>query len=119
MSKAQTDIRTTSYDADTANAVGYQGTIADALAQVRAERKVLPTIQARQELLKFLGADRDIRLMSGEQIDNDIVVYLRRANLFTQPEDDTVVYFGADEVSESPVSKYSVGYAQSRGWLPS
>ncbi len=58
MSKAQTDIRTTSYDAATANAFGYQGTIEDALAQIRAEDDVAPTIKARAELLHYLGVDR-------------------------------------------------------------
>ncbi len=58
MSKAQTDIRTTSYDAATANAFGYEGTIEDALAQIRMELDVKPTIKARAELLHYLGVDR-------------------------------------------------------------
>src|SRR5271166_1357205 len=58
MSKAQTDIRTTSYDAKTANAFGYQGTIEDALAQIRSEPDVEPTTSARAELLMFLGVDK-------------------------------------------------------------
>ena len=58
MSKAQTDIRTTSYDAKTANAFGYQGTIEDALEQIRSEPDVEPTISARAELLMFLGVDK-------------------------------------------------------------
>jgi len=58
MSKAQTDIRTTSYDAKTANAFGYQGTIEDALAQIRSEPDIQPTISARAELLMFLGVNR-------------------------------------------------------------
>src|SRR5271166_903301 len=58
MSKAQTDIRTTSYDAKTANAFGYQGTIEDALAQIRSEPDVEPTTSARAELLMFLGVNR-------------------------------------------------------------
>lgn len=58
MSKAQTDIRTTSYDALTANAVGYSGTIEEALEQIRAEPDVAPTIKARAELQMFLGVDK-------------------------------------------------------------
>ena len=58
MSKAQTDIRTTSYDAKTANAFGYQGTIEDALEQIRSEPDIQPTISARAELLMFLGVNR-------------------------------------------------------------
>lgn len=58
MSKAQTDIRTTSYDAATANAFGYQGTIDEVLAQIRMELDVKPTIKARAELLHYLGVDR-------------------------------------------------------------
>jgi hypothetical protein len=62
MSKAQTDIRSTSYDAATANAVGYQGTIEDALAQIRTELAptywARPTSQVRADLLTYLGVDK-------------------------------------------------------------
>lgn len=92
MAKAQTDIRTTSYDANTANAVGYQGSLDDALAQIRQELDIAAPNKARAELLHYLGVDRDIREMSGEQVDNDLAVYLRRANLFTSPADDSVEY---------------------------
>jgi hypothetical protein len=56
MSKAQTDIRTTSYDEVAARPFGYQGTIDDVLAQIRAEddaQSQQPT--ARAELIRFLN----------------------------------------------------------------
>jgi hypothetical protein len=57
MSKAQTDIRTTSYDERSANPYGYQGTIEDALAQIRAEpaQPLNDVSYARHELLRFLN----------------------------------------------------------------
>ena len=58
MSKAQTDIRTTSYDANQANAAGYQGTLDDALMQVRAERQFPVTNRGHDELLMFLGVNK-------------------------------------------------------------
>jgi hypothetical protein len=58
MSKAQTDIRSTSYDAATANPYGYQGTIADALAHIRVEIRVPVDYRTRDELLRYLGVDR-------------------------------------------------------------
>ena len=59
MSKAQTDIRTTSYDELAARPFGYQGTIEDVLAQIRAEPNVPRNrLNGRAELLMFLGADR-------------------------------------------------------------
>ena len=41
MSKAQTDIRSTSYDALSARPFGYQGTIDEVIAQIRAEDYLL------------------------------------------------------------------------------
>src|SRR5271166_6564889 len=59
MSKAQTDIRTTSYDELAARPFGYQGTIDDVLAQIRSEPNVPRNrLNGRAELLMFLGADR-------------------------------------------------------------
>src|SRR5271155_3065512 len=59
MSKAQTDIRTTSYDELSARPFGYQGTIDDVIAQIRAEPNVVPPrLNGRAELLMFLGADK-------------------------------------------------------------
>lgn len=77
MSKAQTDIRSTSYDAATANPYGYQGTIAEALAQIRAERGPVRLYSAdvvrrgvRAELLRYLGVE--LRLIeSGPSVEMD------------------------------------------------
>lgn len=56
MSKAQTDIRTTSYSADSARPNGYQGTIDDALAQIRSESDTQHQgPRGRTELRMFLG----------------------------------------------------------------
>jgi hypothetical protein len=73
MSKAQTDIRTTSYNAATANPHGYVGTLDDALAQVRAEpdevRAYWPLNISREryELLNFLGLLKPKDELSGVQ----------------------------------------------------
>jgi hypothetical protein len=59
MSKAQTDIRTTSYDAANANPEGFQGTLDDARMQAAREIDTGsdPTY-TRYELLAFLGVDK-------------------------------------------------------------
>jgi hypothetical protein len=60
MSKAQTDIRTTSYDELAARPFGYTGTIDEVLAQIRAEPNVkIPRLNGRPELLVYLGVDAD------------------------------------------------------------
>jgi hypothetical protein len=59
MAKAQTDIRTTSYDTLAARPFGYQGTIDDVIAKIRAEsaqQSQMPT--SRVELLNYLGVSR-------------------------------------------------------------
>jgi hypothetical protein len=64
MSKAQTDIRTTSYDARYAKPEGYQGTLDEVLAQIRTEPgrpKYAPSHvrkRMRHELLMFLGVTK-------------------------------------------------------------
>ena len=59
MSKAQTDIRTTSYDALTANPDGYQGTIDEVITQIRSNPYTTYTgPSARSDLLHYLGVDR-------------------------------------------------------------
>lgn len=120
MSKAQTDIRTTSYDAATAKPFGYQGTIDDVLAQIRAEDDIQPTVKARAELLNFLGVTRKPGTFSGQR---DLpagvpVVYtgygFRR--LFLIAEDDSVEY-GAPEAPKQPgdgLSPFSLEYAMQR-----
>jgi hypothetical protein len=92
MSKAQTDIRSTSYDAASANPFGYQGTIDDALAQIRAEplnHYTGPSV--RSLLLQYLGVDY-MGWMDGPSVDMD-----------ENPR------YGF-EPSEEP-SKYSLAYA--------
>jgi hypothetical protein len=72
MSKAQTDIRTTSYDARHANPDGYVGTIDDALAQIRDSRDfIVVGPQARAELLKYLGVDRIPSAGPSVELDTD------------------------------------------------
>lgn len=60
MSKAQTDIRSTSYSVWTANPQGYQGTIDEALAQIRndVDHGSDPSY-TRWELNMFLGIDNN------------------------------------------------------------
>jgi hypothetical protein len=90
-SNAVSDIRASSYDAATANAVGYHGTIDEALAQIRAEPDVKPfPISARTELLMFLGVYK---------IPSKVSV----------PEDDSVEYGVPGEPSP-----YSLDYAMAR-----
>src|ERR1700677_3049274 len=73
MSKAQTDIRRTSYDAETAQHAPYEGTIDDAIAQIRNERDIpraywpLNISRERYELLYFLGVHKPKSELSGIQ----------------------------------------------------
>ncbi len=100
MSKAQTDIRRTSYDAASANPNGYQGSLDDALAQVSQEpdrRSYSPgAVQRgmRAELLMFLGVD----LRPGTADDEDWSVEYGIARI---------------EPKRAP-SPYSLEYAQQR-----
>jgi hypothetical protein len=58
------DVRSTSYNAATANPYGYTGTIEDVIAQIRAEPEEvrgywpLNVTRERHELLGFLGAHK-------------------------------------------------------------
>jgi hypothetical protein len=92
------DVRSTSYNAETANPYGYQGTIDDAIAQIRAEPEEvraywpLNISRERHELLGFLGVlNVPPRLIGGR-------------------EDDSVEY----GVPEAPVEPgfYTLAYAQ-------
>lgn len=117
MSKAQTDIRTTSYDAATANLYGYTGTLDDALAQVRAETQTPAQLRGRAELLEFLGATKPRYLLSGVQHGNPDPVWA--LNLPWSAEDDSVVYGAPERVESTPapeLSPYSLEYAQA--WWP-
>jgi hypothetical protein len=72
MSKAQTDIRRTSYDAATVNPNGYVGTLEDALAQINAELEIQPfPISARTEMLMFLN----VPMQSAADTEDDSVEY--------------------------------------------
>jgi hypothetical protein len=116
MSKAQTDIRATSYNAATANPNGYVGTIDDVIAQIRAEpnevRVYWPLNMSRErhELLGFLGVIRRSRPMSGVEMevysedDFDHEAYT---------EDDSVEY-GAPEAPVEP-GFYTLAYAR-KAW---
>lgn len=119
MSKAQTDIRTTSYDANTANAVGYQGSLDDALAQIRQELDIAAPNKARAELLHYLGVDKHVADLSGLQsLPGSYAKRWRPEN--TQPEDDSVEYYDADDrllKALAAPSKYSLEFAISQGWV--
>jgi hypothetical protein len=72
MSKVQTDIRTTSYDANSVRPDGYQGDIDEVLEQIRLE----PDTQhqgprGRAELLMFLNVDRVKDVERDLSIDKD------------------------------------------------
>jgi hypothetical protein len=117
------DVRSTSYNAATANPNGYQGTIEDAIAQIRAEpdevRAYWPlnVSRERHELLGFLGVNRPVKLMSGIQqhvtdveVTKDLLARMARARV---PEDDSVEY-GAPEAPVEP-GFYTLAYAR-KAW---
>jgi hypothetical protein len=96
------DIRSTSYNAATANPNGYTGTIEDVITQIRAEPEEvrgywpLNISRARRELLDFLGVTRKPGEYSGQrgEASGVPVVWTGRGfrRLFLKPEDDTVEY---------------------------
>jgi hypothetical protein len=102
MSKAQTDIRTTSYDVMAARPHGYQGDLDDVLAQIRSE----PDTQhqgprGRTELRMFLGVGP-----KHESVSNGPSVEL-----------DVNPRYGAPEAPKQPwdaFSPYSLKYAMAR-----
>jgi hypothetical protein len=112
MSKAQTDIRTTSYNAATANPRGYQGTLDEALAQVRAELDETRTYwpynisRERHGLLGLLGVFKPKAELSGRQEPG-----LPRAMEFTPDAGLDDVEYGAPEAPPEP-SFYSLAYAK-------
>jgi hypothetical protein len=84
MSKAQTDIRTTSYDVLAARPFGYEGTIEDVLAQIRAEPNLqAQMLTARAELLHFLGVDRVPSLEDSEDWSVEILDAPQPENKFS------------------------------------
>jgi hypothetical protein len=71
MAKAQTDIRSTSYSEPDARPFGYQGTIEDVLAQIRAEPDVPYTGPSDAELLwVYLGIDK-VPSGNGPSVEDD------------------------------------------------
>lgn len=99
MSKAQTDIRTTSYDWWSARPYGYQGTIDDVLGQIRAEpdHGSDPTY-TRYELLHYLGVSKLLSTGPSVELDQD-------------------VRYGAPDVPTPPwdgLSPFSLEYAMAR-----
>jgi hypothetical protein len=115
MAKAQTDIRTTSYDVNQANAFGYVGTIEDALTQIRAETQFPVTNRARAELLHFLGADKSVTELSGFQLKP---IHMPAVYVFPMNEDeDWSVHYGEPDAPKQPwdaFSPYSLEYAMAR-----
>jgi hypothetical protein len=58
------DVRKSSHDPRTANPAGYQGTIDDALAQIRAEEDVPNDAgTGREQLLKFLRCEPEVKVL--------------------------------------------------------
>jgi hypothetical protein len=117
MSKAQTDIRATSYNAATANPNGYTGTIDDAIAQIRAEPDEVRVpwtfnmSREHYELLGFLRVLRSKTELSGVQVE----VGMPAVYVFPMNEDeDWSVDYGAPEAAEEP-GKYSLERAL-RDW---
>jgi len=102
MAKAQTDIRTTSYDTLAARPFGYQGAIDDVIAQIRAEsaqQSQMPT--SRVELLNYLGVSRLNPRGPSVELDTD-------------------VRYGADPKQQLDVLDpgfFSVAHAKLRGWI--
>jgi hypothetical protein len=102
MAKAQTDIRTTSYDALAARPEGYQGTIDEVILQIRYEpRRQAQDVTARVELLNYLGVSRLNPRGPSVELDTD-------------------VRYGADPKQQLDVLDpgfFSVAHAKSRGWI--
>jgi hypothetical protein len=126
MSKAQTDIRTTSYDALSARPFGYQGTIDEVIAQIRDEDDLYSSYfsdrpTGRSELLHFLGADKSVTELSGFQLKQ---IHMPAVYVFPMNEDeDWSVHYGEPD-SDSPKKLgvydpgfYSLAHAKARGWV--
>jgi hypothetical protein len=102
MSKAQTDIRTTSYDAFSARPFGYQGTIDEVIAQIRNEPDHgSDPSYSRYELISFLGVNESIP-SAGPSV-----------------ELDQDVSYGVEDVTLGVYDPgfYSLANAKARGWL--
>jgi hypothetical protein len=102
MSKAQTDIRRTSYDARNANPSGYQGTLDDVIAQLRnAPDHGSDPSYTRHELIAFLGVNQSLP-SAGPSV-----------------ELDQNVRYGAEDVALGIFAPgfYGLANAKARGWL--
>ena len=104
MAKAQTDIRTTSYDVNQANAFGYVGTIEDALAQIRAETQFPVTNRARAELEYYLGVKR--APSAGPSVELDEGAW------YGEPDPSADKQLGVNDPGF-----YGLANAKARGWL--
>jgi hypothetical protein len=115
------DVRATSYDEATANPDGYQGSLDDALEQVRMELDPIAPYwplnmsRSRFELLKFLGVTRPKFMMSGQQqspaherVLREVLGQIDRRGRI---EDDSVVYYGANGALLSEKNAFSLEYA--------
>jgi hypothetical protein len=118
MSKAQTDIRTTSYDVWAARPHGYQGDLDSVLAQVRSE----PDTQhqdprGRTELRMFLGvAAKHESVSNGPSVEMDASPrygFEPSPRLPRYEDRNFIVPAGSDKV----ISKYSLEYALQQGWV--
>lgn len=103
MAKAQTDIRTTSYDVWNARPNGYQGTVDDVLAQLRNEpdTRTHSPADTRPELLHYLGVKKSPSTGPSVELDTD-------------------VRYGADETARLGVNApgfYGLAHARERGWI--
>jgi hypothetical protein len=102
MSKAQTDIRATSYDELAARPDGYQGSIDSVIAQIRGEGgwQSKRLFNARVELLQYLGVKSTPSEGPSVELDQD-------------------VSYGAEDVTLGVYDPgfYSLAHAKARGWL--
>jgi hypothetical protein len=106
MSKAQTDIRSTSYDALSARPFGYEGTIDEVIAQIRAEDDLYSSYfsdrpTGRTELRVFLGVPpKHLSVSTGPSV-----------------ELDQDVRYGAPELGINDPGFYGLENAKARGWI--
>jgi hypothetical protein len=106
MSKAQTDIRSTSYDELAARTEGYQGSIDSVIAQIRGEGGAQshdydPT--GRTELRIFLGVPpKHESVSAGPSVELDVGVW-----------------YGEPELGIYEPGFYGLDHAKSRGWVGS
>lgn len=111
------DVRSTSYNAATANPNGYVGTIDDAIAQIRAEpdevRAYWPLniSRERHELLGFLGVLKPAHRMSGAQALGPERAESRCSQCDGSCYEDWTVEYGVPEAPVEP-GFYTLAYAQ-------